>query len=207
MDEHVDRGRRRLLIAATAGTGARGVAFAAVPFILSWNPSARARALGAPVEIDPSKIEPGSMVRVAWRGQPIYIVHRTPEVLREIGDHDALLVDPNSNDSQQPAYIKATGAVRARIPKYWVGLGVCTHLGCAPLGAFEPGRSEQLPGVELGAGWPGGFYCPCHGSKYDISGRVFKDMPAPRNLTIPPYAYAKNGHIVIGVNQVSDDAG
>ena len=205
MDDHVDHGRRRLLIAATAGTGALGIAFAAIPFIASWNPSARALALGAPVEVDPSKLEPGQMLRVAWRGQPVYVVRRTDVVLREIGDHDALLADPDSNESQQPPYIKASGAVRARIPKIWVGLGVCTHLGCAPSGAFEPGRSEQLPGVELGAGWPGGFYCPCHGSKYDISGRVFKDMPAPRNLTIPPYAYAKNGHLVIGVNEVSED--
>jgi ubiquinol-cytochrome c reductase iron-sulfur subunit len=206
MDDPVDHGRRRLLIAATAGTGALGIAFAAVPFIASWNPSARALALGAPVTIDPSKIEPGQMVRVAWRGQPVYVVHRTDAVLREIGGHDALLADPDSNDSQQPPYIKATGAVRARVPKIWVGLGVCTHLGCAPSAAFEPHRSEQLPGVELGADWPGGFYCPCHGSKYDISGRVFKHMPAPRNLTIPPYAYAPNGHLVIGVNAAAADA-
>ncbi len=206
MNDPVDHGRRRLLIAATAGTGALGIAFAAVPFIASWNPSARALALGAPVTIDPSKIEPGQMVRVAWRGQPVYVVHRTDAVLREIGGHDALLADPDSNDSQQPPYIKATGAVRARVPKIWVGLGVCTHLGCAPSAAFEPHRSEQLPGVELGADWPGGFYCPCHGSKYDISGRVFKHMPAPRNLTIPPYAYAPTGHLVIGVNAAAADA-
>ena len=206
MNDPVDHGRRRLLIAATAGTGALGIAFAAVPFIASWNPSARALALGAPVTIDPSKIEPGQMVRVAWRGQPVYVVHRTDAVLRAIGGHDALLADPDSNDSQQPPYIKATGAVRARVPKYWVGLGVCTHLGCAPSAAFAPHRSEQLPGVELGADWPGGFYCPCHGSKYDISGRVFKHMPAPRNLTIPPYAYAPTGHLVIGVNAAAADA-
>ena len=206
MAEKIDQGRRRLLTAATVGTGAIGVVFAAVPFLASWSPSARARALGAPVEVDASKLEPGQMVKVAWRGQPIYVVRRTKEILEHLGDHNALLADPNSDASDQPAYIKATGAARARNPEYWVGLGVCTHLGCAPLGAFDRRGEFQLAGVDLGKDWPGGFYCPCHGSKYDASGRVFKNVPAPKNLAIPPYAFGKDLRIVVGVDDASQNA-
>ena len=206
MAEKIDQGRRRLLTAATVGTGAIGVVFAAVPFLASWSPSARARALGAPVEVDASKLEPGQMVKVAWRGQPIYVVRRTKEILEHLGDHNALLADPNSDASDQPAYIKATGAARARNPEYWVGLGVCTHLGCAPLGAFDRRGEFQLAGVDLGKDWPGGFYCPCHGSKYDASGRVFKNVPAPKNLAIPPYAFGKDLRVVVGVDDASQNA-
>ncbi|MDE1923457.1 MAG: ubiquinol-cytochrome c reductase iron-sulfur subunit [Gammaproteobacteria bacterium] len=206
MDDQVDHSRRRLLTVATVGTGAIGVAFAAAPFLASWNPSARAKALGAPVEVDASKLEPGQMIKVAWRGQPIYVVRRTKDVIQHLGDHNDLLVDPDSDASEQPAYIKASGAARARNPEYWVGLGVCTHLGCAPLGAFERRKEFQLAGVDLGSNWPGGFYCPCHGSKYDASGRVFKNVPAPKNLTIPPYALGKDMHIVIGVDDASQNA-
>ncbi len=174
MSEDVDHSRRRLLTAATVGTGVIGVAFAAIPFIASWNPSARARALGAPVDVDASKLEAGQMLKVVWRGQPVFVVRRVKAVVDQLGNHDAMLADPNSDDSVQPAYIKATGAVRARNPEYWVGLAVCTHLGCSPLGAFVPNDSFQVAGADLGANWPGGFYCPCHGSKYDLSGRVFK---------------------------------
>lgn len=203
MSEDVDHSRRRLLTAATVGTGVIGAAFAAIPFIASWNPSARARALGAPVDVDASKLEAGQMLKVVWRGQAVFVVRRVKAVIDQLGNHDDMLADPTSEDSLQPAYIKATGAVRARNPEYWVGLAVCTHLGCSPLGAFVPNDSFQVAGADLGANWPGGFYCPCHGSKYDLSGRVFKSMPAPKNLTVPPYAFGANTRIVIGVDDAT----
>jgi ubiquinol-cytochrome c reductase iron-sulfur subunit len=200
MSEEVDHSRRRLLTAATVGTGAIGVAFAAIPFLASWKPSARAKALGAPVEVDASKLDAGQMLKVVWRGQAVFVVRRIKGVVDQLGGHDEMLADPACNDSVQPDYIKSTGAARARNPEYWVGLAVCTHLGCSPLGAFQPNDSFQVAGADLGANWPGGFYCPCHGSKYDLSGRVFKSMPAPKNLTVPPYAIAANARIVIGVD-------
>jgi len=200
MSEDVDHSRRRLLTAATVGTGVIGAAFAAIPFIASWKPSARAKALGAPVEVDASKLEAGQMLKVVWRGQAVFVVRRIKAVVDQLGGHDDMLADPKSEDSLQPDYIKATGDVRARNPEYWVGLAVCTHLGCSPLGAFTPNDSFQVAGADLGANWPGGFYCPCHGSKYDLSGRVFKSMPAPKNLTVPPYAIAATMRIVIGVD-------
>ncbi len=203
MSDEVDRGRRRLLTAATVGTGVIGAAFAAVPFLASWQPSARAKALGAPVEVDASKLEEGQMLKVVWRGQPVYVVRRAKSVLDGLANHNPLLADPDSDDSQQPAYIKSTGAARARNPEYWIGLAVCTHLGCSPLGAFVPNDSFQVGGVNLGANWPGGFYCPCHGSKYDASGRVFKSMPAPKNLTVPPYAISADLKVVIGVDDAA----
>ncbi len=203
MSEDVDHSRRRLLTAATVGTGVIGAAFAALPFIASWKPSARAKALGAPVDVDASKLEAGQMLKVVWRGQAVFVVRRVKAVVDQLGNHDDLLADPKSEDSVQPAYIKSTGAVRARNPEYWVGLAVCTHLGCSPLGAFLPNDSFQVAGADLGANWPGGFYCPCHGSKYDLSGRVFKSMPAPKNLTVPPYAFGANTRIVIGVDDAS----
>jgi ubiquinol-cytochrome c reductase iron-sulfur subunit len=199
MNDQVDSGRRRLLTAATVGTGAIGVAFAAVPFLASWLPSERAKAMGAPVTVDASQLEIGQSMKVVWRGQPVYIVRRSKAALEQIKNHDRLLADPNSDDSVQPAYIKNTHAVRAINAEFWVGLAVCTHLGCSPLGAFQPDNQTQLTGIDLGAQWPGGFYCPCHGSKFDISGRVFKSMPAPRNLTVPPYTFTGNGIITIGV--------
>ncbi len=200
MSELVDQSRRRLLTAATVGVGAVGVAFTAVPFIASWQPSARAKALGAPVEVDASKLEVGQMMKVVWRGQAVYVVRRTKEIIDALGRHDALLVDPQQDGSTQPDYIKASGPARAIHPEYWIGLAVCTHLGCSPLGAFEPNNAAQVNGVDLGSGWPGGFYCPCHGSKFDLSGRVFKGVPAPKNLTVPPYAFTGQSRIVIGVD-------
>jgi ubiquinol-cytochrome c reductase iron-sulfur subunit len=204
MSDQVDYSRRRLLTAATVGTGAIGVAFVAVPFLASWEPSARAKALGAPVEVDASKLEVGQMLKVVWRGQPVFIVRRSKAVIDQLGGHDDELADPKSLDSLQPDYIK--GAARARNPEYWVGLAVCTHLGCSPLGAFEPNNATQLAGTDLGQGWPGGFYCPCHGSKYDISGRVFKGMPAPKNLTVPAYAFSGGARISIGVDEAPKTA-
>jgi ubiquinol-cytochrome c reductase iron-sulfur subunit len=203
MSDQVDHSRRRLLTAATTGIGLVGVAFVAVPFLASWEPSARAKALGAPVDVDASKLEPGQMLKVVWRGQPVFVVRRTKAIIDHLADHDAMLVDPQSDGSVQPAYIKSAGPARARNPEYWIGLAVCTHLGCSPLSAFEPNNSFQVAGTNLGENWPGGFYCPCHGSKYDLSGRVFKGMPAPRNLTVPSYAISAEARVVIGVDDAS----
>jgi len=193
MSEEVDRGRRQLLTVATTLTGAVGVAFAAAPFLASWKPSARAKALGAPVEIDISKLEPGAMLKIEWRGKPVWVVRRTPEMIDQLGAHNDRLADPQSDQSKQPDYAK--NDTRAVNPEYFVVLGVCTHLGCAPMSRFDPGD------VDLGADWPGGFYCPCHGSKFDLSGRVFRGVPAPTNLEVPPYTFADSGHILIGVDQ------
>jgi ubiquinol-cytochrome c reductase iron-sulfur subunit len=206
MKDEVDHSRRQLLTAATVGTGAIGAVFAAIPFLASWQPSARAKALGAPVEVDASKLEAGQMLKVVWRGQPVFVVRRSQAVIAQLGNHDALLADPKSDDSVQPDYIKAQGAARARNPEYWIGLAVCTHLGCSPLGAFEPNNAYQVAGTDLGQDWPGGFYCPCHGSKYDISGRVFKSMPAPKNLTVPSYAISANARVTIGVDDAPKTA-
>jgi ubiquinol-cytochrome c reductase iron-sulfur subunit len=190
MSEHVDKGRRQLLTAATALTGAVGAAFAAAPFLASWKPSARAKALGAPVEVDISKLEVGAMLKVEWRGKPVYIVHRSQEMVARLPGMDDRLADPGSQASDQPDY--AQNAARSIRPEYLVVLGVCTHLGCAPMSRFTSGDAE------LGADWPGGFYCPCHGSKFDLAGRVFKGVPAPTNMAIPPYAFADDNHILVG---------
>ncbi len=193
MGEEIDRGRRQLLTAATTITGAVGVAFAAAPFLASWKPSARAKALGAPVEIDIGKLEPGAMLKIEWRGKPVWVLRRTPEMIGKLDAIDDLLADPASEQSKQPDYAK--NAARAVNPEYFVVLGVCTHLGCAPMSRFDPGDAD------LGADWPGGFYCPCHGSKFDLSGRVFRGVPAPTNLEIPPYAFVDDQHILIGLDE------
>ena len=190
MSEEVDRGRRRLLVTATSLTGAAGVVFAATPFLASWKPSARAKALGAPVEIDISKLEPGAMLKVEWRGKPVWVVRRTPEMLKQLDLATPFLLDPDSDASKQPAYAKNEG--RSRKPEYFVVLGVCTHLGCSPMAKF------QRDDVTVAADWPGGFYCPCHGSKFDLAGRVFKGVPAPSNLEVPPYTFLADGRILVG---------
>lgn len=190
MSEKVDQGRRQLLTAATTLTGAVGVAFAAVPFLSSWKPSARAKALGAPVEIDISKLEPGALLSVEWRGKPVWVVRRTPQMIESLAGLDAVLADPASRASDQPDY--AQNPARAIRDEFLVVLGVCTHLGCAPLSRFTRGDAE------LGADWPGGFYCPCHGSKFDLAGRVYKGVPAPTNLAIPPYSFVDDNHILVG---------
>jgi ubiquinol-cytochrome c reductase iron-sulfur subunit len=192
--EQIDGGRRHFLLVATTVTGIAGAALTAVPFLASWQPSARAKALGAPVEQDISKLEPGAIVKVNWRGQAIYIVRRTPEMLAELDKPEliAKLRDPESDQSEQPSYAK--NEARSLKPQYLVLIGVCTHLGCAPLSRFQPGDAE------LGADWPGGFYCPCHGSKFDLAGRVFKDVPAPTNLKVPPYRFPSEGLVQIGVD-------
>jgi len=190
MSDEVDHGRRRLLVTATALTGAAGVVFAATPFLASWKPSARAKALGAPIEVDVSKLEAGAMIKVEWRGKPVYIVRRTPEMLKQVDAATPFLLDPNSDGSVQPAYAKNVD--RSLKPEFFVVLGVCTHLGCSPMAKF------QAQDVTVAADWPGGFYCPCHGSKFDLAGRVFKGVPAPANLTVPPYSFVSDGRILVG---------
>ena len=193
-EDQVDQGRRHFLLVATTVTGIAGAALTAVPFLASWKPSARAQALGAPVDADVSKLETGANMKVNWRGQAIYIVRRTPEMLATLATPEVInnLRDPESKESDQPNYTK--NQTRALKPEILVLVGVCTHLGCAPLDRFQP----QDP--ELGATWPGGFYCPCHGSKFDLAGRVFKDVPAPLNLRIPPYRFVNEGLIQIGTD-------
>ena len=194
MSDQVDASRRQFLTTATVATGAIGAAFAITPFLASWQPSARAKALGAPVEVDIGKLEPGALVKVEWRGKAVYVVHRTPQMLAQLKEMGPRLRDPESEDSEQPEYAK--NAVRSIQPDFLVLTGVCTHLGCAPLARFEPGD------VTTGdAHWPGGFFCPCHGSKFDLAGRVFKDVPAPTNLTVPPYEFLSDTRILIGVDQ------
>ncbi|HEU4485928.1 MAG TPA: ubiquinol-cytochrome c reductase iron-sulfur subunit [Povalibacter sp.] len=193
-EDQVDQGRRHFLLVATTVTGVAGAALTAVPFLASWKPSARAQALGAPVDADVSKLEPGAIMKVTWRGKAIYIVRRTPEMLATLSSAEVIdrLRDPDSKESEQPAY--ASNTDRSIKPELLVLIGVCTHLGCAPLNRFQP----QDP--ELGATWPGGFYCPCHGSKFDLAGRVFKDVPAPLNLAVPPYRFLNDGVIEIGTD-------
>jgi ubiquinol-cytochrome c reductase iron-sulfur subunit len=188
----VNNGRRRFLTAATSVVGGVGVVGAAVPFIASWNPSARAKAAGAPVEVNVGKIEKGQMIRAEWRGKPVYVVRRTDEMVNELAKHNDKLRDPDSEKEQQPAYAK--NIHRSIKPEYWVGLGVCTHLGCAP--GFKKGDfSEQVEGVD------NGFFCPCHGSKFDMAGRVFQGVPAPLNLVVPPHSYKNDTTVLIGVDQ------
>jgi len=187
----VDRAKRRFLLVASAVGGGVAAVATAVPFFASMLPSARARAAGAAVEADISKIEPGMMIRSEWRGQPIFVVHRTSEMLEDVKKMDARVADPNSEASVQPEYAK--NEYRSRKPEYLVLIGICTHLGCSPIGKLEPG-------VESGMGpeWLGGFFCPCHGSKFDLAGRVLKDVPAPTNLKVPPYKFLSDTRLLIG---------
>jgi ubiquinol-cytochrome c reductase iron-sulfur subunit len=189
----VDQDRRGFLTFATTATGAVGAAFAAVPFIASWSPSERARAAGAPVEVDVSKLEPGQMLQVTYRKRVMYIVHRTPEMVAKLAGHDGKLKDPKSEDSEQPDYAK--NANRATKDEFLVLDGTCTHLGCLPKSRFDTAASP-----ELGADWPGGFFCPCHGSKFDLAGRVFEGSPASKNLRVPPYSFRDERTLVIGVD-------
>ena len=189
--QDVDLSRRKFLIAATTATGAVGAVFAAVPFVASWKPSERARAMGAPTEIDLSKLEPGQMVVSSWRRQPVYVVHRTPEMVAALTKNDSQLKDPQSKDSDQPEYAK--NEARSVKPEFLVIYAACTHLGCLPKQHFNPGDPV------VGADWPGGFFCPCHGSKFDLAGRVFEGSPASVNLRVPPYEY-RGDTLVIGVD-------
>lgn len=185
----VDNSRRRFLTVATSVVGAVGAAGAAVPFIASWNPSARAKAAGAPVEVDISKLEAGQMIRIEWRGKPVWVVKRTPAMLEQLGKHEDMLGDPASNDEQQPEYAK--NQHRSLKPEIFIAVGICTHLGCSPQYIPET-FSAHIEGVESG------FFCPCHGSKFDLAGRVFKSVPAPTNLVIPPHYYMDENRILVG---------
>ena len=192
-NEGVDVGRRRFLTLTTTVVGGVGTAFAAVPFLASLAPSERAKALGAPVTVDISKLEPGQQIITVWRRQPIWVVRRTPEMIASLDAVKGDLADPESEVPQQPEYIKATGAARALKPEFMVLKGVCTHLGCSP--KYRP---IETAAADVGTDWKGGFYCPCHGSKFDLAGRVYKGMPAPTNLPVPPHRYADDKTIVIG---------
>lgn len=186
----VNKTRRRVLVAATSVVGAVGAGFALVPFVGSMNPSAKARAAGAPVEADVSQLEPGAILRVKWRSKPVWIVNRTPEMLEALPTLDPLLVDPTSTAPQQPAYCQ--NPTRSIKEQYFVVIGICTHLGCSP--TFRPEFSPD----DLGERWRGGFFCPCHGSQFDLAGRVFKGVPAPTNLVIPVHTYINDTTILVG---------
>lgn len=187
----VDLKRRRMLVNATAGVGVVGAAAFAAPLLASWMPSARAKAAGAPVEVNISKIEDGQLVRVIWRGKPVWLIRRNEETLKNLTSNEKLLADPNcSVTTQQPSY--ARNATRSRKPEMLITIGICTHLGCSP--TYIP----EIGDTSMGAGWKGGFFCPCHGSSFDMAGRVFKNVPAPTNLVVPPHFYKSDDLVLIG---------
>ena len=189
----VNSGRRKFLTAATSVVGVAGVVGVAIPFVGSWNPSAKAKAAGAPVKADVSKLEPGQMVVVEWRGKPVYVVNRTDAQLEELPKLNGQLKDPDSKISEQPAYIQ--GVDRSIKPNLLVIVGLCTHLGCAP--KFMP----EVGTVDVSGGeWQGGFFCPCHGSAFDLSGRVYSGVPASANLVVPPYTFEGDNVLIIGVD-------
>lgn len=186
--DQIDRNRRHFLTVATVVTGGAGIVAAAIPFLSSLKPSARAQALGAPVEVPVGSMDPGEMVRVIWRGKLVYIVRRTEDMLSRLPEVDGLLRDPKSEVvEQQPEF--AVNEYRSLKPEYLVVEGSCTHLGCAPLPEFDVGPADD---------WYGGFFCPCHGSKFDLAGRVYKGVPAPSNLRVPPYRFIREDVILIG---------
>ncbi|MEO8524319.1 MAG: ubiquinol-cytochrome c reductase iron-sulfur subunit [Caldimonas sp.] len=192
-DQKIDGGKRTWIIASGCA-GAVGAGFVAVPFISSFEPSERARAAGAAVEVDIGGIKPGEKLTVEWRGKPVWIVRRTPEQLAELPKVDKELADPASkrtNFSSTPAF--ARNDWRSIKPEYLVVVGICSHLGCSPSDKFVPGAQPSLPDD-----WAGGFLCPCHGSTFDMSGRVYKDKPAPDNLEVPPYQYLSDSRLLIG---------
>ncbi|SFG63415.1 ubiquinol-cytochrome c reductase iron-sulfur subunit [Neptunomonas qingdaonensis] len=196
-NDGVNKGRRRLLIGATSAVGAVGAVGAAVPFVASWNPSAKAKAAGAPAKADISKLEPGQQMIVEWRGKPVWVVKRGEEALANLNSIDpGNMSDPNSEVPQQPDYIPkdAGRAIRSDVS---VLVGICTHLGCSP--SYKPEVGPQ----DFDANWVGGFYCPCHGSRFDLSGRVYKGSPAPTNLVIPPHKYDGDDILIIGIDQES----
>ena len=197
-DGKVDCSRRRLLV-ATATIGGLGGVAAAVPFVTSMLPSERAKAAGAPVEVDISKLAPGQMMTVEWRGKPVWIINRTPEQLASLKVTDAKVSDPKSEKKQQPDYCK--NETRSIKPEILVAVGICTHLGCSPSEKFKTGAES---GVE--ADWAGGFVCPCHGSTFDLAGRVYKSKPAPDNLEVPPHMYLGDARIVIGEDKKGGNA-
>lgn len=191
--QEIDLKKRRFLTNATSAVGAVGVGFVAWPFLSSWMPSARAKAAGAPVDVDISKLEPGQLVRVLWRKKPVWVFKRDAATLSDLKTLDSKLTDPNNQEDQQPTYAKNTHrSIKAEIA---VIIGVCTHLGCSP--TYRP----ELGAADLGGdAWKGGFYCPCHGSKFDLAGRVYAGAPAPTNLIVPPYHFVSDSLIRIGVD-------
>lgn len=192
-DTPMDPAKRTWLIASSC-VGAVGAAFTAVPFVSSFQPSERAKAAGAPVEVDISALQPGEKMTVAWRGKPVWILRRTPEEVAALPKHDDELADPHSKrnpDEFTPPY--ARNENRSIKPEYLVVVGICTHLGCSPTDRFTPGPQPSLPDD-----WPGGFLCPCHGSTFDLAGRVFKNKPAPDNLVVPPHKYLADTRLLIG---------
>ena len=192
-EQKIDGGKRTWIIASGCA-GAVGAGFVAVPFVSSFQPSERARAAGAAVEVDIGGIKPGEKLTVEWRGKPVWIVRRTPEQLAELPKLDPLLADPKSKrnaDELTPEY--ARNENRSRKPEYLVVVGICTHLGCSPSDKFVAGPQPSLPD-----NWAGGFLCPCHGSTFDMAGRVFKDKPAPDNLEVPPHMYLSDSRLLIG---------
>ncbi|TCK17847.1 ubiquinol-cytochrome c reductase iron-sulfur subunit [Thiogranum longum] len=190
----VDTSKRRFLTAAATVVGGIGAVYTAVPFLASWMPSERAKAAGAPVEADISKLETGQMIRVQWRGKPVWVLKRSEEMMAALPTLNPRLRDPESLEPQQPEY--AQNEWRSIKPKILVAVGICTHLGCSP--SFVPEATPQPYDPE----WKGGFFCPCHGSRFDLAGRVFKGVPAPLNLEVPPYKYISNTLILVG-----DDTG
>lgn len=189
-DKKVDCSRRNLVF-ATAAVGGVATAATAVPFVASMLPSERAKAAGAPVEVDISKLAPGEMLRVEWRGKPVWIVYRTQEMIDSLKKVNDQVADPMSKRPMQPDYIK--GDERSIKPEYLVVVGICTHLGCSPTDKFKTGAESDID-----PNWPGGFFCPCHGSTFDLSGRVYKNKPAPDNLEVPPHYYMSDTRILIG---------
>jgi ubiquinol-cytochrome c reductase iron-sulfur subunit len=192
-DQPIDNGKRTWIIASSCA-GVVGAGFVAVPFVSSFQPSERARAAGAAVEVDISALKPGERATVEWRGKPVWVIRRTAEQLAALPKLDARLADPNSlrkPDELTPEY--ARNGHRSRTPETFVVVGICTHLGCSPSDKFVPGPQPSLPND-----WPGGFLCPCHGSTFDMAGRVFKGMPAPDNLEVPPYMYLSDTRLIIG---------
>ena len=194
-DKSVDLGRRKFLTAATSATAAVGAVFAVSPFVASWEPSERARAMGAPVSVDLSKLEVGQMVTYVWRKQPIYVFRRAPNTVTSLPVNDKRLKDPKSLDSEQPPY--ARNEHRSRRDDIAVLIATCTHLGCLPKQHFDPGDAV------LGTDWPGGFLCPCHGSRFDMAGRVFDGSPASTNLRVPPYSFPTDNTLLIGQDEAS----
>ncbi|MBI1732226.1 MAG: ubiquinol-cytochrome c reductase iron-sulfur subunit [Gammaproteobacteria bacterium] len=191
-----DQGRRRFLTTAATIVGGAGAVATAVPFVSTLTPSARARAIGAPVEIDIGAIQPGELQRFKWQGKPVWILRRNEEQLGTLPELDAEVRDPGSNEAQQPEY--ARNEHRSIRPEYLILVGLCTHLGCSP--TYVP-RDEAGPyGLTE---WKGGFFCPCHGSRFDLAGRVYKDVPAPRNLLVPPHQYLSEDRVLVGI----DDTG
>lgn len=201
MTKGVNKGRRKFLIGATSVVGAAGVAGAAIPFVLSWMPSARAKAAGAPAMADISKLKPGDMVTIPWRKRPVWILHRTKQQIAELPKLNGRLADPFSKEPQQAPNLPHWNPVQRSIkPEYFVAVGICTHLGCIP--TYVP----KVGSTSFNANWEGGFHCQCHGSQYDLAGRVYTDQPAPLNLPVPPHYYRSENVIVVGTMENGSEA-